>query len=246
MKQVYEAIGIGYARARRPDTRIARAISVALGDARTVVNMGAGTGNYEPVNRQMVAVEPASEMLYQRPASAHPAVRAVAEALPFSDRAFDAALATFALHHWSDCAVGLSEMRRVARKQVIVLFEPAMSHEFWLVDYFPEILSLPAEVGAPGVEEVGAHLRVRSVTPLPIPSDCTDGFAGAYWRRPKAYLDPSVRASISSLAQLSPKATARGVAHLEQDLKSGAWDARYGHLRSLTECDLGYRLVIAD
>ena len=245
MKQVYEAIGVGYAGARRSEPRIEAIISRALGDARTVLNVGAGTGNYEPVDRRVVAVEPALEMLAQRSTGQPPAVRGVAEALPFHDHAFDAALATFTLHHWSDCSVGLSEMRRVAGRQVIVLFEPAMNHRFWLIDYFPAALSLPSEVRAPGVEEIKVHLAVQSVTPLLIPADCTDGFAGAYWRRPEAYLNSSIRASISGLAQLSPEVAALGASRLERDLASGAWDARYGHLRSLTEYDIGYRLVVA-
>ncbi len=245
MKQVYEAIGIGYAQARSADPRIEQIISRALGGARTVVNVGAGTGNYEPADRWVVAVEPALEMLSQRPANAHPAVRAIAEALPFPDHAFDAALATFTLHHWRDYSAGLSEMRRVALRQVIVLYEPAMSHEFWLTDYFPEMLSLPSEVRAPGVRAIRDYLDVQSVAPLPIPADCSDGFSGSYWRRPEAYLDPSVRAGISSIAQLSTEVAALGTAQLEQDLASGAWDARYGHLRSLPEYDLGYRLVVA-
>lgn len=189
MKQVYEAIGVGYARARRPDPRIEALISQALGDAVTVVNVGAGTGNYEPTGGRVMAVEPALEMLSQRPANKHPSVRAIAEALPFQDQAF--------------------------------------------------------EVRAPGVEEVRDHLEVRSVTPVPIPWDCIDGFAGAYWGRPEAYLDPSVRAGISSLAQLSPELVERCASRLEGDLAFGSWDARYGNLRSLPEFDLGYRLVVA-
>ena len=170
MKQVYETIGVGYAGARRPDPRIQELINRSLGDARTVLNVGAGTGNYEPVDRRVVAVEPALEMLAQRPADRPPAVRAVAEALPFPNYAFDAALATFTLHHWIDCSAGLSEMRRVAGRQVILLFEPAMNHRFWLIDYFPEALSLPSEVRAPGVEEIKVQLAVQSVTPLLIPA----------------------------------------------------------------------------
>ena len=245
MEQVYETIGIGYVGSRRPDSRIEKAIFRALGDASTVVNVGAGTGNYEPVDRRVVAVEPALQMLAQRSADQPPAVRAVAEALPFPDHAFDAALAIFTLHHWSDYSAELSEMRRVARRQLIVMFEPALSHESWLIDYFPDALSLPSEVRAPGVDEIRSRLEVQSVAPWLIPADCTDGFAGAYWRRPEAYLDASVRAGISSLAQLAPEVAALGVSRLERDLTSGVWDARYGHLRSLDEFDLGYRLVVA-
>ena len=243
--QVYETIGHGYAAARRPDRRIEQMIHAALGDARTVVNVGAGTGNYEPRNRRVVAVEPAVEMLAQRPADASPAVRAVAEALPFRDLAFDAAIAILTLHHWSDLAVGLAELRRVAKRQIILLFEPALNHRFWLWDYFQQALTLASDARAPGVANLRDRLNVRSVTPVPIPADCTDGFAGAHWRRPEAYLEASVREGISSLALLPPEEAARGVERLASDLSSGAWDARYGALRDLPEYDLGYRLVVA-
>ena len=242
---VYQTIGAGYSAVRRPDPRIQQLIDTALGDARTVVNVGAGTGNYEPADRRVVAVEPSLAMISQRRPEAGSATRAVAEALPFGDQTFDAALATFTLHHWTDIAIGLSEMRRVARRQVILLFEPWESWEFWLVEYFPECLSLPSEVNAPGVEDVQALLDVHTITPAPVPADCIDGFAGAYWRRPEAYLDPAVRAGISSLAQLPTEAAERSVQKLRQDLASGEWDARYGHLRELAELDLGYRLLIA-
>ncbi len=197
------------------------------------------------MDRRVVAVDPSTTMIAQRRPEAGAAVRGVAEALPFSDLTFDAALATFTLHHWTDLAIGLSEMRRVARRQVILLFEPWYSGQFWLVDYFPEWLSLPSEIGAPRIDDVRKHLDVHTVIPVPVPADCTDGFAGAYWRRPEAYLDPSVRAGISGLALLSPEVIARGVRRLQEDLESGAWDARHGYLRRLPEMDLGYRLLTA-
>ena len=128
---------------------------------------------------------------------------------------------------------------------MILLFEPWESWQFWLVEYFPECMSLPSEISAPGVDDVRTQLDVHTVVPVPVPNDCTDGFAGAYWRRPEAYLDPSVRAGISSLALLSPAATERGVQRLREDLASGAWDARHGYLRDLPEIDLGYRLLTA-
>ncbi len=243
--QVYQSIGAGYSAARRPDPRIQRLILTALGDARSVVNVGAGTGNYEPTDRRVVAVEPSLAMIAQRRSGAGSVTRAVAEALPFGDQTFDAALATFTLHHWTDLARGMSELRRVARRQVILLFEPWDSWQFWLVEYFPECQSLPSEISAPGIDDVRAHLDVHTVVTVPVPADCVDGFAGAYWRRPEAYLDPSVRAGISSLAQLSAEVAERCVQRLRQDLESGEWDARYGYLRELPEIDLGYRLVIA-
>ena len=244
---VYQTIGAGYSNVRRPDPRIQQLIDTALGDAETIVNVGAGTGNYEPAGRRVVAVEPSLAMISQRRPEADSATRAVAEALPFGDQTFDAALATFTLHHWTDIASGVSEMRRVAKRQVILLFEPWETWKFWLVEYFPDCLSLPSEVNAPGVEDVQALLDVHTIAPVPVPvlADCIDGFAGAYWRRPEAYLDPSVRAGISSLAQLPTEAAERSVLRLRQDLDSGEWHARYGHLRQLPELDLGYRLLTA-
>ncbi|PKB79008.1 MAG: hypothetical protein BZY88_15540 [SAR202 cluster bacterium Io17-Chloro-G9] len=242
---MYQSIGTGYSSARRPDPRIHRQIVDALGDAGTVVNVGAGTGNYEPADRQVVAVEPSLAMIAQRRPGAAEVAQAVAEALPFGDRSFDTALATLTLHHWSDLDSGISEMRRVARRQVILQFEPWESWKFWLVEYFPECLALPSEVRAPSVEDLRGLLDVHSVIPVPVPGDCIDGFAGAYWKRPEAYLDPSVRASISSLAQLPPEVSDPCVQRLREDLESGEWDARYGHLREMSEIDLGYRLVIA-
>ena len=243
--QLYQSIGNSYSGVRRPDPRIKQLIVSALGDVRSVVNVGAGAGNYEPSDRRVVAVEPSPAMIAQRRPGAAPAGRAVAEALPFGDRTFEAGMAILTLHHWLNLAAGLSELRRVAGQQVILLFEPWISWQFWLVEYFPECMSLPSEKRAPTIEQMRLHLDVQTVVPVPIPADCVDGFAGAYWRRPESYLDPSVRAGISSLAQLSPEVSERCVHRLRQDLASGEWDARYGYLRELTELDLGYCLLIA-
>ena len=210
------------------------------------ITMGANAaGSYEPSDRRVVGVEPSLSMITQRGAEAGPAVRAVAEALPFSNQSFDAALATLTIHHWTDLAVGLSELRRVAVRQVVLMFEPWYSGQFWLVDYFPEWLSLPKEVNAPRIDDVRKTLDVHTVIPVPVPADCTDGFAGAYWRRPEAYLDPSVRASISGLAMLPPEVIERSVDRLQQDLASGAWETNHGYLREIAEIDLGYRLLTA-
>ena len=244
---IYERIGAGYRRARRADRRIAARITTALGGARRIVNVGAGTGNYEPVDRDLVvAVEPAIAMIEQRAPAGPPAVRAVAESLPFAADSFDAALAVLTVHHWRDLAVGLAEMRRVAARQVIFTFDTAMTDSAWLVtDYFPEVLELGSERAAPSIPQLREHLDVRRVEVVPVPADCTDGFGGCYWNRPEAYLDPVVRAGMSSFSQLDDAIEARGVARLRDALSSGAWDARYGHLRSKTEHDVGYKLVIA-
>ena len=243
--QLYQSIGNSYTGARRPDPRIQQLIIAALEDAQSVVNVGAGTGNYEPVDRRVVAVETSFAMIAQRRPEAAQAIRAVAESLPFGGQTFVAALAILTLHHWTDLAGGLSELRRVASRQVILLFEPWVSWQFWLVEYFPECQSLPTEIRAPSIEFLRLHLDVQDVIPVPVPADCIDGFAGAYWCRPESYLDPSVRAGISSLAQLSPEVAERCVQRLRQDLASGEWDARYGYLRELPELDLGYRILIA-
>ena len=243
--QLYQSIGSGYAGVRRPDPRIQRVIATALGDAENVVNVGAGTGNYEPLDRRVVAVEPSSAMIAQRKFGTAPVVRGVAESLPFGDQTFDAALAILTLRHWSNLAGGLSEMRRVASRQVLLLFEPSVLHQFWLFEYFPECLAVPSEKRAPGVEELKKHLDIQTMVPIPVPADCVDGFAGAYWRRPEAYLDPSVRAGVSGLAQLSPEVVERGVHRLRRELATGEWDTRYGNLKELRELDLGCRLLIA-
>ena len=185
-------------------------------------------------------------MITQGKPEAAPAVRAVAEALPFGDHTFDAALAILTPHHWGNLAGGLSELRRVARCQVILIFEPWVSWQFWLLEYFPECLSLPSEKRASNIDDLRPYLDIRTVLPVPVPADCIDGFAGAYWCRPEQYLDPSVRAGIPSLAQLPPEVAERCAQRLRQDLAKREWDARFGYLRELTELDLGYRLVIAE
>jgi SAM-dependent methyltransferase len=243
---VYDSIGTGYAEARRADPRVAAAIHRGLGDAATVLNVGAGTGNYEPTDRLVVAVEPSRTMIDQRADEAGPVVRGVAEHLPFADGTFDAAMATLTLHHWRDVAAGLAEMRRVATRQVIFLFDAAPAHTYWLViDYFPQFSELPTEKRAPSVADVARHLDVREAFAVPVPADCTDGFGGAYWNRPEAHLDPAVMASMSWTAQLPPAELQQGLDALAADLASGAWDERHGHLRALDQLDLGYRVVIA-
>jgi SAM-dependent methyltransferase len=243
---VYDRIGRGYASGRRTDPHIAAVLWSALGDAARVLNVGAGTGNYEPADRSVLAIEPSTEMLCQRAEGAAPAIRGVAEALPFPDDAFDATLCVLTVHHWRDIAAGLAELQRVAGRQVIMMFDADLVHGLWLVDdYFPEIEELPTEQRAPSVREVAALLdTVVHVAPVPVPADCVDGFAGCYWNRPEAYLDDGVRSAMSCFATLGDDIEARGVAHLRADLASGRWDERHGHLRDLDEMDLGYRLVV--
>ncbi len=241
----YERIGTGYAMQRRADPRIAAAINAALGHAPRVLNVGAGTGNYEPVGPSLVALEPSPTMLAQRDPHAAPAVRGIAEALPFPSRSFDAALCVLTVHHWRDRAGGLRELQRVAPRQVVFFFEPARTDEAWMMDYWPEIRDLPSEIDPPGEAFFRRHLAVRDVVIVPVPNDCTDGFGGAYWSRPEAYLDAGVRSGMSSFAQLAPSLVAAGAERLRADLASGRWDARHGRLRTLATHDVGYRIVIA-
>lgn len=238
----YDRIGVGYANVRRPDPRIAAMIDAALGDARTVINVGAGTGSYEPVGRVVTAVEPSATMIAQRPAGAAPVVQAAAEALPFADDAFDAAMAVLTIHHWQNPERGLRELRRVTRGPiVIVTFDPAARP--WLTDYLPELAALDA-AQMPTMVDYKRWLGGPVVTKLvPIPYDCSDGFLYAYWRRPAAYLDPALRAGISSFARIDPTP---GLGRLAADLKSGVWASRYAGLLRAETYDAGYRLIICE
>jgi Methyltransferase domain len=234
MRAAYDAIGRDYGTQRRPDARVAAAIRAALGDAARVVKVGAGTGSYEPVDLRVVAVEPSRVMIGQRRAGAAPAVQGAAEALPFADGAFDAAVAVLTLHHWRDRAV------------IIVTWDPARTGDFWLTrDYLRAVADLDAAI-FPTLAELDRALGSVRVTPLPIPHDCVDGFLGAFWSRPEAYLDPAVRSGMSTFARLAPVVVAAGVARLADDLATGRWESRYGHLRAQREADLGYRLVVAE
>jgi SAM-dependent methyltransferase len=242
---LYDTIGLGYAAQRRPDPRIAARLTAALGDVRSVLNVGAGTGSYEPDDMAVVAVDPSVVMLAQRPPEAAPAVRARAEALPFADGAFDAVLGVLTLHHWTDRSGGLAECARVARERVVLLTWDPAATGFWLVqDYLPAFLDAD-RLTFPPIERYATSLGPGThveVAPVPIPRDCVDGFLGAYWARPAAYLDPAVRAGISSFARPGAEP---GLTRLAADLASGAWHARYGHLLDADDLDLGYRLVVA-
>ena len=243
---VYEQIGSTYASTRRADPRIAAQVSVALGEAMTVLNVGAGVGSYEPDDRFVVGLDPSATMLSQRAGGGCPAVLGRAESLPFADGTFDAAMATLTLHHWTDLAAGLAEMRRVSARQVAMVYETSAAHSPWIVDYFPACLALPHERRAPSAESLREHLNVVEIQVVQVWHDCADGFGGAYWRRPERYLDPLVQAGMSMLALLTDAERAVGTQRLSEDLASGDWIARYGHLLDLESIDLGYRLVIAD
>jgi SAM-dependent methyltransferase len=244
-RELYDTIGQGYEAHRRPDPRLAAAITAALGPAANAVNVGAGAGSYEPADRPVVAVEPSAAMLRQRRRGAAPAVQASATDLPFRDAAFAAALAVLTVHHWPDRARGLAELARVARERVVILtWDPEARFAFWLVDeYFPEIPAIDRRI-FPTLDEFRRALGPIDARPLPIPHDCVDGFLGAYWRRPEAYLDAGVRGAISTFTKLADVES--GLARLRADLADGTWERRHGHVRLRDAVDLGYRLVVAE
>jgi uridine kinase len=242
----YERHGTGYAVHRRPDPRIASVIHAALGDARTVLNVGAGAGSYEPDDRYVVAVEPSAAMRAQRPTHRVPAVDAVAERLPFAAASFDAAMATITVHQWRDLDAGLRELRRVSRGVVAIVTAdgPALTN-FWLADYVPDLITGEQRRFPPIEHIVGVLGGTTDVVPIPIPHDCVDGFAEAYYARPEAFLDADVRASQSAWTFLDPAVVAGGLSLLADDLATGAWDRTYGHLRAQPAWLGALRLIIA-
>ena len=246
VSSLYDQIGRGYAATRQPDARIGRRIVAALDGCESVVNIGAGSGSYEPEDRSVVAVEPSGRMISRRRPGAAPVLRGVAGDLPFRAGAFDASLAILTLHHWPDWRRGVAEMARVARRTVAILtWETQAGSSFWLLDYLPEILAMDLP-RFPTMAEIGAATGRRfEVEPVPVPRDCQDGFLGAWWARPESYLDAEVHRGISTFQQVDPAAVARGLDRLDGDLRSGRWDERYGGLRTPAETDLGYRLVVA-
>jgi len=245
MSTLYDRIGGSYRATRRPDPRIAALIEEALGDARSVVNVGAGTGAYEPANREVLAVEPSATMIAQRAPGSAPVIQARAEELPLADASFDAALAVNTVHHWADLRAGLRELRRVARQRVVIFLRDGRSGApFWLVEDYLPALDEPGRTSAI-VATIEQELGPRAV-PVRLPRDCVDGLFSAYWARPEMYLDGRIRRNISNFALAADEDLAWGLARLEADLASGAWDRRHGHLRSLPELDLGHRLLIAE
>ena len=240
---VYDRIGLTYAETRRPDPRIDAAIRRALGGARSVVNVGAGSGSYEPPET-VLAVEPSAVMIAQRPEGLAPAVQATADAIPLEDGAVDVALAVLTIHHWPNLARGFAEMRRVARRIVVLTWDPDLARSFWLSgEYLPDEAVEWDIARCPPLESVRGLIGPdAAVTPVPVPHDCTDGFFGAFWRRPEAYLDPVVRAGISNLAHFGD-ALAPAFERLAADLESGEWYRRHADLLELIELDLGYRIV---
>lgn len=243
----YDAIGRGYADHRRADPRIAAVVHGALGDARTVVNVGAGTGSYEPTDRPVIPVEPSTAMALQRPPALPPAVLGVAESLPLADGTVDAAMAILTVHHWADVRRGLAELVRVARRRIVLLtIDVEAEADMWLIrDYVPELLDQDRR-DFPTMEQLTEALGPTRVVPVPVPRDCTDGFLLAFWSRPEAVLDPAARAATSGFARMDDALEAAAVARLERDLASGAWDRAYGHLRTSPALDVGLRLTVTE
>jgi SAM-dependent methyltransferase len=242
--QLYDAIGATYARTRRTDPRIAAQVWAALGDAQTVLNVGAGHGSYEPSDRDVTAVEPSAVMRAQRPEGAARCVAASAESLPFEDDSFDAAMAFATVHHWEDPIAGLREMRRVARRVVVFTCETterSWRRRFWLTrDYLTDVTASRVGLATELARAIGARME-----PVLIPWDCADGFFEAYWRRPEAYLDENVRRGISVWARVGPAAEQRAVRALRDDLGSGRWAERNRDLLELDAAELGLRLLVA-
>jgi SAM-dependent methyltransferase len=242
--QLYDSIGTTYAVTRRTEPRIAAQVWAALGDARTVLNVGAGTGSYEPSDREVTAVEPSAIMRAQRPADAARCVAGIAENLPFEDQSFDAAMAFATVHHWHDPIAGLREMQRVARRVVVFTCDTtdrSWRRRFWLTrDYLPEVAASRVGLATQLARAIGAR-----VEPVLVPWDCADGFFEAYWRRPDAYLDENVRRGISVWASVGHDAEQRAVRNLRDDLASGRWAERNGDLLDLETAELGLRLLIA-
>lgn len=241
----YGLHSVGYANVRRADVRVSAQIRSALEGCRSIVNVGAGAGSYEPADLDVIAVEPSWSMLSQRPTATAPVVQACAERLPLRDGAVDGALAVLTLHHWRNKGQGLRECLRVARRRVVLLtFDPVAGADFWLTrDYFPEIHEWDKRQ-FPTLDLLQHWLGPLSSAAVPIPADCTDGFLAAYWRRPWAYLDSRVRAGMSTFAKISR--LEEGLLQLRADLESGAWERSHGHLLSLGTLDAGYRLIVAE
>lgn len=236
---LYDTIGKTYSATRRADARIAARLERAIG-AGSVINVGAGTGSYEPAGTRL-AVEPSAAMIAQRGEGAAPCVQASAEALPVDDKAFDVAVAVLTIHHWADLERGLRELERVARRVVILTWDVALSDRFWLFrDYLPESVAYDRERFGP-IDVLAERLSAR-VEVVPVPHDCTDGFAGAYWRRPHAYLDAGVRAGMSNFTHLGDSVLP-ALARLEDDLGSGVWHERNREILGVDALDLGYRII---
>lgn len=242
----YDTIGRTYARFRHTEPSWHDLIKHALGAARRVLNIGAGTGNYEDIEADLLALEPSRVMIDQRSARSAPCVQGVAEALPFADDAFDATMGVLTMHHWPDREQAFAELARVAPRHVYTVYDTTLTSDFWLLDYFPETRHDPMEVNAPTPDLLGNYFDVIDVQVLWVPRECSEGFAAASWARPHDYLDPEMQQAISLLALTDPEVRRRGTERLRDDLASGAWAERYAEVASLERADFGYRLVTVE
>ncbi len=241
---LYDSIGQSYGSTRRADPRISAAIEDALGDATSVINVGAGSGSYEPAST-IAAVEPSRVMIMQRPSGSAAALQAVAEHLPLRDQCADAAMALLTVHHWTDVRAGVAEMRRVARRRLVFFtWLPQLIEQFWLLsEYLPEVAAVDAAQAVP-ISVLTGLLGDADIRPVPIPHDCTDGFGAAYWRRPEAYLDRTTRAGISMLAKTGEQKLRPGLRRLADDLRTKRWHETHADLLRRDTLDVGYRLVV--
>jgi len=243
----YDAIGAGYATTRREDPRLRERIHAALGDARTVVNVGAGAGSYEPRDRYVIAIEPSDVMAAQRPAWAAPPIRATADALPLRDDAVDAAMAVLTVHHWDEAQrTGVRELRRVARGSVVIVsYDAEVFAEMWLMRYLPEVAALDRRIFPPPATLAAWLGGPVAIEPVLSARDTPDWNLGSFWAHPERVLDPAARAATSGFARMPAAVVDRVVEGVARDLASGAWDERHGHLRALAACDVGMRLIVA-
>jgi SAM-dependent methyltransferase len=242
----YDRMGLNYSEVRRADPRFEAAIWKALGDAKSVLNVGAGAGSYEPRDREVIAVEPSPVMIAQRLPDAAPAIQGVVESLPLEDKSVDATMGVFTMQHWDDVDQGLAEVLRVTRDRIVFLTLDLDAAEMWLVrDYLPEIVEHDRET-FPSIAHLEAILPGLQVDAVPVPADCTDGFCVALWSRPEAHLNPGVRRASSIWHLLPPSVVDSGLDRLRRDLESGEWDRRYGQLREQASFDVGLRLVKAE
>jgi SAM-dependent methyltransferase len=243
----YDRIGLSYSEVRRSDPRLQAAIWIALGDAKSVLNIGAGAGSYEPSDREVIAVEPSPVMIAQRPTDAAPAIQGVAESVPLEDKSVDATMGVFTMQHWDDVDRGLAEVLRVTRERIVFLtLDVDVTAKMWLCrDYLPEIVEHERKM-FPTIAHLQGFLPGLQVETVPVPADCTDGFCAALWSRPEMHLDPDVRRASSIWHLLPPSVVNSGLDRLRQDLESGEWDRRYGQLRTRDALDIGLRLVKAE
>jgi SAM-dependent methyltransferase len=242
----YDNNGQQYSGQRKTEPAIASYIGKALGNAKTVLNVGAGAGSYEPEDRYVVSVEPSAVMRNQRIANGKtPAINAFGDQLPFDDHAFDAVTAFVTLHHWPDMKKGLLELKRVAREKVIVMtFDPQALDRFWNAEYFPEIIDVERQ-RYPTIPFITDALEADcEVWEIPVPLHCADGFQEAFYGRPEAFLDEKVRKAQSAWGFISDEQQRTIVKRLADDLASGEWDRKYGFYRTQPEFTCALRLVI--